>query len=399
MTLGERIQALRKAAGLSQEELGEKLGVARQSVSKWESGATVPELDKLIAMSKLFGVSVGSLLGLEESEGPDHELTEREMRALEAIARRLVPSPGELKKRRRWPYALAAVALVGAGLALMSRIHNLENQITGLHYNISNIDNTVSRQIGSLTGQVREILEEQNSVTAGKDYEILEMDLGKGTVTFALIATPREYREGMTAVFSAVGTDFDPVEVPGTLEAGQAFAAKLSCPLSDAVTLSVGFTADGVTVNQELGQESYLLAGTRLDFYGNLGWSVSDLGGRLAVKSLRASLNGHSPGQYKTTEGWQDLSVSKGSLRLWKNGELLWSEEREEIAQGVEIDDLPIPVEGVTLEAGDRMVLSLQYKDNAGREDEVFLDGFWMDEDGKPEWSAGRGEEWMYPWK
>ena len=69
MTLGEQIQALRKAAGLSQEELGEKLGVARQSVSKWESGATVPELDKLIAMSKLFGVSVGSLLGLEESEG------------------------------------------------------------------------------------------------------------------------------------------------------------------------------------------------------------------------------------------------------------------------------------------------------------------------------------------
>ena len=164
MTLGEQIQAQRKAAGLSQEELGEKLGVARQSVSKWESGATVPELDKLIAMSKLFGVSVGSLLGLEESEGPDHELTEREMRALEAIARRLVPSPGELKKRRRWPYALAAVALVGAGLALMSRIHNLENQITGLHYNISNIDNTVSRQIGSLTGQVREILEEEHKI-------------------------------------------------------------------------------------------------------------------------------------------------------------------------------------------------------------------------------------------
>ena len=47
MTLGEHIQALRKDAGLSQEELGEKLGVARQSVSKWESDTTIPELDKL----------------------------------------------------------------------------------------------------------------------------------------------------------------------------------------------------------------------------------------------------------------------------------------------------------------------------------------------------------------
>ena len=92
MTLGEQIQSLRKAAGLSQEELGDKLGVARQSVSKWESDTTIPELDKLIAMSRLFGVTIGALLGLEESEGADHELTERELQALEAIARKLAPA-------------------------------------------------------------------------------------------------------------------------------------------------------------------------------------------------------------------------------------------------------------------------------------------------------------------
>ena len=84
-------------------------------------------------MSKLFGVSVGSLLGLEESEGPDHELTERELKALEDIARRLVPPAQEPKKRKRWPYAAAALAVIVAGAALMSRIHNLENQIGGLH--------------------------------------------------------------------------------------------------------------------------------------------------------------------------------------------------------------------------------------------------------------------------
>ena len=69
MTLGEQIQSLRKAAGLSQEELGDKLGVARQSVSKWESDTTIPELDKLIAMSRLFGVTIGALLVLKNITG------------------------------------------------------------------------------------------------------------------------------------------------------------------------------------------------------------------------------------------------------------------------------------------------------------------------------------------
>lgn len=58
-TLGGRIQAFRKTAGLSQEALGEQLGVSRQAVSRWESDAAVPELEKLIAMSRLFGVTGG----------------------------------------------------------------------------------------------------------------------------------------------------------------------------------------------------------------------------------------------------------------------------------------------------------------------------------------------------
>ena len=50
-TLGRRIQEARKAAGLSQESLGERLGVSRQAVSKWESDASVPDLENLIASS------------------------------------------------------------------------------------------------------------------------------------------------------------------------------------------------------------------------------------------------------------------------------------------------------------------------------------------------------------
>ena len=77
MTLGQRIQELRKQNNLSQEALGEKLGVSRQAISRWEMDGAVPEVDKLIAMGRLFGVDLNSLLQVAqpgpagEGEAPD----------------------------------------------------------------------------------------------------------------------------------------------------------------------------------------------------------------------------------------------------------------------------------------------------------------------------------------
>lgn len=62
MTLGEKIFRLRAERGFSQETFGEKLGVSRQSVSKWETDQSVPELDKIVAISEFFGVSTDYLL-------------------------------------------------------------------------------------------------------------------------------------------------------------------------------------------------------------------------------------------------------------------------------------------------------------------------------------------------
>lgn len=62
MILSEKITELRKKSGLSQEALGEKLGVSRQAVSKWELAQAVPELNKVIEMAKVFGVSTDLLL-------------------------------------------------------------------------------------------------------------------------------------------------------------------------------------------------------------------------------------------------------------------------------------------------------------------------------------------------
>ena len=62
MNIGERIASLRIAHGLSQEAFAEKIGVSRQAVSKWETGAAVPETEKILLISDLFGISTDALL-------------------------------------------------------------------------------------------------------------------------------------------------------------------------------------------------------------------------------------------------------------------------------------------------------------------------------------------------
>lgn len=68
MDIQERIQLLRKAQGLSQEELADRLGVSRQAVSKWEMGQSLPELDKVLVLSEYFHVSTDYLLRGEEPQ-------------------------------------------------------------------------------------------------------------------------------------------------------------------------------------------------------------------------------------------------------------------------------------------------------------------------------------------
>ena len=108
MTLGRRIAGERKKLGLSQEALGEKMGVSRQAISKWEADGAVPEIDKLIALSQLFGVSLNWLLGVDGSavvEIPQPEPREPETK-----------SPFRFRPVPRWTLclggALAVCALV-----------------------------------------------------------------------------------------------------------------------------------------------------------------------------------------------------------------------------------------------------------------------------------------------
>jgi len=110
MTLGERIAALRNDRGLSQAELAEKLNVSRQSISKWERDASVPELDKLVVLSDAFGVSIDELVkGVRQTV----QETETEQRPVQHIV-----AQKTMGTQRIIGFILLALGLLGCILAL-----------------------------------------------------------------------------------------------------------------------------------------------------------------------------------------------------------------------------------------------------------------------------------------
>ena len=65
MTFAQKLKQMRTRAGMSQEKLAERVGVSRQAITKWETDKGAPDMDNLMALSDLFGVSVDELLGRE----------------------------------------------------------------------------------------------------------------------------------------------------------------------------------------------------------------------------------------------------------------------------------------------------------------------------------------------
>lgn len=118
--LNENIKSIRKAKGLSQEELAIQLHVVRQTISKWEKGLSVPDSDMLIALSKALETPVSALLGetLAEPEPDDFQaLAEK----LEAINLQFARGKAARRKALHWTcIALcAAIVLVFAFLAVL----------------------------------------------------------------------------------------------------------------------------------------------------------------------------------------------------------------------------------------------------------------------------------------
>ncbi len=260
MTVGQRIAQKRKELGLSQEALGERLGVSRQAIYKWESDAALPEIEKLVNLSREFSVSIDWLLG-EEDARP--ELTAEQLRMVEEIVGRYLdarppehtvilretvgPEAGGEKapetkppKRRRWPKVLAALgaaALAAVLVNLFAQLEQTRQDYQNLQYAISNVTQNVNNQIGGIAGRVESILQSQNTLTAEQSAQVVSTDYRANTVTIEVRALPRTYVEGMAAEF-LLDSGGRTVAVPGALGEDHAFTARATVPLTDEITVS-----------------------------------------------------------------------------------------------------------------------------------------------------------------
>lgn len=262
MTVGQRIAQKRKELGLSQEALGEQLGVSRQAIYKWESDATLPEIEKLVALSRIFSVPVGWLLGVEAAPAADNsgegsgELTETQLQMVKEIVDGYLaaqPKP-EAPKRRRWPWVLviaACLAMIAALWSLSERLLSLNNQTDYLQSSIEMIENSVANQIGSITDRVEEILKSQNDLTSDYSTQFVGVT-GDGTMgTFTWRARPKTYQEGMTAWIDIENDGaritygpYDPVR--------ELFSGQFTIGLTDSTAIYIVFEHGGVRQTQLL---------------------------------------------------------------------------------------------------------------------------------------------------
>lgn len=380
MTTGQRIAAKRKELSLSQEGLGEALGVSRQSIYKWESDASLPEIDKLVALSRLFHVTVGWLLGVEEesTQGGD-PLSEEQLRMVEEIFHRYQqqqPQSRELTEEQRrqveelvakrssgtgkspwdkWSVRILFAmcgAIVASVLTINAKVDRFQNQYSNLSNSIQNVTSSVNGQIGSLTGRVEEILKAQNSLTADYSAQPVSANLAENTVTFDLRVVPKTYVEGMTVTFQAdYGNGSQ--ETEGQLGEGQAFTARLTCSLTDSITLSAVFVTEGTKQTQLLDNFSGLYAAsfpnTNL-VAGSVLWGLEqNEDGTFSLPPSTASLIWHTSSTAAVNEAIGQSEAVSVQVGLFRNKELVCWLEKSGDTTGSR-SDTSTPVDVVTAE-------------------------------------------------
>lgn len=135
MKLGQKIAGLRKKSSLSQEALAEKMNVSRQAVSKWESNQSIPDIEKIVDLSELFGVTTDYLLknGTPSFELPGKSSEEKIEKALPAITDQEIDQYLEIAKKAAHfeSLSIALFFLAIASFCLFSSLVFISHNIFG----------------------------------------------------------------------------------------------------------------------------------------------------------------------------------------------------------------------------------------------------------------------------
>lgn len=252
MTLGQNLQAARKAKGLSQETLAEQIGVSRQALGKWEKDIALPGLDNLQAAAQVLGVSVDTLLGTEAA-GPAPAVT------LDAMRDLLAARDSEQRKHRRLWGLLGAAAAVVVVLLLVVQNLAYQRKMQSLTDSYAMLQSQLSSTTADLSTRMDEL---QDAVRQGKSTVLewrwvpvdkLHRDVQSSWMPVLVQVTPSESTTGMTARLSVTYGDTTELHDMGVL-AGDIYQAQLVFTVGQTYDLTIQWTAaDGAVANEKLG--------------------------------------------------------------------------------------------------------------------------------------------------
>ena len=274
MTLGQNLQAARKAKGLSQETLAEKIGVSRQALGKWEKDIALPGLDNLQAAAQVLGVSVDTLLGTGCAD-PAPAVT------LDAMRDLLAARDAEQRRRRRLWGLLGAAGAIVAVLLLVVQNMAYQRKMQSLTDSYANLQQQLGSTTAALTARMDEL---QDAVRQGKSTVLdwqwipldkLHKDVQNSWMPVLVQVTPSESTAGMTARLSVTYGDttglYDMDELPGSC-----YQAQLVFEVGQTYELTVQWTApDGTAANEKLGTVDFTADQTEPELaWGRTGGSL-----------------------------------------------------------------------------------------------------------------------------
>ena len=318
MTLGQNIQAARKAKGLSQETLAEKIGVSRQALGKWEKDTALPGLDNLQALAAELGTGVDALLGTEPSAPAAPAVT------LDAMRDLLSARDAEEKRRRRlWGGAGGATFLILAGL-LAGMALQYERQINALNQNYAAIQSSYAAQQADLSAQISEL---QDAVRMGETTVLdwrwlpadkLHRDAAGSWMPVQVQVTPRTAAAGTTARLAVrCGDDTQLYEMTAAPD-GSFAADGLVFTDGNSYALSVQWTADGVTKSETLGTVNFNEEMTKPTIIWATGYTSLDYGYylRRTGKTNYLTLTCYPVELEVDAPAWMEVAAVEVDLRL-----------------------------------------------------------------------------------
>lgn len=265
-TIGQRIASMRKGLGLSQEALGEKMGVSRQAVNKWESDAAIPEIDKLIGLSRLFGVSIGWLLGVEEAS------PQKEDPALARIEELLKSQP----KQPKWQKPLLIVTALCAVLSLSLSLYTINRKSP----REDQLEDLLMAAVNSMdVGQGELVVEQILTTSILKDSAIRVSpwaDFDGATLSFTI--TPDGYVPGQTAQIQIFAGQEHQLTVDCTYDQGFWEAQASLVAMED---YSYRFL---LTYPNGTEQSQTIAAGVLSDLKGQLEYSIQGAYGKVSTR-------------------------------------------------------------------------------------------------------------------